>query len=110
MKTISVDRLRDLGISLVVPTNESRTSRADAEEVAAREMGSRGALESVLADCQLTRPGISTTRTCWAVSLDPVGQTSFGPIGVPKKPATMAVALIDADSGELIRGFVSTKP
>jgi hypothetical protein len=110
LRTISPERLAEFGVALTIPTNPGRIARSDAQAKATSEMGARGALESTLADCKVTLGATEAVRTCWIITLDPTGMTCVGPVRAPKIAAKMAFALIDAESGELIRGYVSSKP
>ena len=110
LRSISAERMAEFGVVLTIQTNRGRIERTDAQARATQKMGARGALESTLADCKVTLGATDALRTCWVVSLDPAGMTSIGPVRAPKIAAKMAFALIDADSGELIRAYVSSKP
>jgi hypothetical protein len=74
-------------------------------------MNAGGVLESVLANCRFGDPtAVLYDGPCWVVSLSPAGHYSNGPPGSPRIAATYVVALIDPQSGELIRGFEGSGP
>jgi hypothetical protein len=91
-------------------------------------MNAHGVRESILANCRFgdalptpqpdaVSPGggrVDTAVTydgpCWVVSLSTAGHYSNGPPGSSRLAATYVLALIDPQSGRLIRGFEGSGP
>jgi hypothetical protein len=79
----------------------------------AKEIGSRGlsghhALEAVLAQCELTVARTLFDGPCYAVAVDPSGDETSGPPGSPLHRFTWSFAIVDARSGDFVRGFEGT--
>jgi hypothetical protein len=120
--------LQEIGLTISATTSHSAISRALAEAHAMRAMNARGVRESVLANCHFgdalptpqpnaVLPGggrVDTAVTydgpCWVVSLATAGHYSNGPPGSARIAATYVLALIDPQSGQLIRGFEGSGP
>jgi hypothetical protein len=130
VRLASVDprTLQEIGLTISPTTSHPAISEADAEARASTAMNARGVRESVLANCRFgaalptpqpdaVSPGggrvdtaVSYDGSCWVVSLAPAGHYSNGPPGAARIAATYLLALIDPQSGELIRGFEGSGP
>jgi hypothetical protein len=120
--------LEEIGLTVSATTNHSTISKALAEARASTATNARGVRESVLANCHFgdavptpqpdaVSPGggrVDTAATydgsCWVVSLATAGHYSNGPPGSARIAATYVLALIDPQSGQLIRGFEGSGP
>lgn len=67
--------------------------------------GQRRVLETHYAHCVDTESPALLNQDCWAVSLDPSGLVSNGPVGATPQTATFLLAFIDPASGKLIEAF-----
>ena len=120
--------LREIGLTISPTASHAAISKARAEARASTAMNARGVRESVLANCRFgaalptpqpdaVSPGggrVDAADTydgpCWVVSLSPAGHYSNGPPGSPRIASTYVLALVDPQSGELIRGFEGSGP
>jgi hypothetical protein len=120
--------LQEIGLTIAPTASRSAISKTHAETRASTAMNARGVRESVLASCHLgdalpapqpdaVSPGGGRGDTattfdgpCWVVSLATAGHYSNGPPGSARTAATYVLALIDPQSGELIRGFEGSGP
>jgi hypothetical protein len=120
--------LQEIGLRISPTASHSTISQTVAEARASRAMNARGVRESVLASCHFgdalptpqpnaVSPGggrVDTAVTyggpCWVVSLATAGDYSNGPPGSARMAATYVLALIDPQTGQLIRGFEGSGP
>jgi hypothetical protein len=120
--------LQEIGLTISPTASHSTISKALVEARASTAMNARGVRESVLANCHFgdalptpqpdaVSPGggrvdsaVTYDGPCWVVSLSTAGHYSNGPIGSAPIAATYVLALIDPQSGQLIRGFEGSGP
>ena len=111
LATVDPADLKEWGVSLSPPTRLAAVSKSSAERDALVQASSSTVLESTLTDCAYAR---EAPRTCWVVSVDPDSQESIGAVGPPgsnpHQKYTVTVVLIDAQTGEFLRGFRSARP
>jgi hypothetical protein len=111
LTSIDPRTLQEIGLTISPTASHSTISKARAEARASAAVNARGVRESVLANCRF---GAATAAAydgpCWVVSLLPAGDYSNGPPGSPRIAATYVLALVDPQSGELIRGFEGSGP
>ena len=86
-------------------TAQPAISRSTAEAVASKNMGSDRVLETVLAQCRTLESYPLINQPCYVVALDPSGHESSGPFGAPSQKMTYSFVLVDAATGEFLRGF-----
>jgi hypothetical protein len=128
LASIDPRTLQEIGLTISPTVSHSVISEAGAETRATTAMNARGVRESVLANCHFgdalptpqpdaVSPGggrVDTAVTydgpCRVVSLATTGHYSNGPPGSPRIAATYVLALIDPQSGQLIRGFEGSGP
>lgn len=128
LASIDPRTLQEIGLSISPTASHSAISKTRAETGATTAMNARGVRESVLANCHFgdalptpqpdaVSPGggrVDTAVTydgpCWVVSLATAGHYSNGPPGSARIAATYVLALIDPQSGQLIRGFEGSGP
>jgi hypothetical protein len=128
LASIDPRTLQEIGLTISPTVSHSAISEAGAEARASTAMNARGVRESVLANCRFgdavptsqpdaVSPGggrVDTAATydgpCWIVSLATAGHYSNGPPGTARVAATYVLALIDPQSGQLIRGFEGSGP
>jgi hypothetical protein len=128
LASIDPRTLQEIGLKISPTVSHSAISETGAEARASTAMNARGVRESILANCRFgdalptpqpdaVSPGggrVDTAVTydgpCWVVSLATTGHYSNGPPGSPRIAATYVLALIDPQSGQLIRGFEGSGP
>lgn len=128
LNSIDPRTLKEIGLTISATSSHSTISQATAESHAETALDAQGVLESVLANChfgdalptphpEAVSPGgahVSNAVTydgpCWVVSLSTAGHYSDGPPGSARIAATYVLALIDPQSGQLIRGFEGSGP
>jgi hypothetical protein len=126
--TIDPRTLKEIGLTISATSSRSAISKATAETRAETALNARGVRESVLAQChfgdalptpdpQAVSPAggrvsdaVTYDGPCWVVSLSTAGVYSNGPPGSAPIAATYVLALIDPQSGQLIRGFEGSGP
>src|SRR5919197_3704730 len=120
--------LTEIGLTISSTSSRSGISKATAEARAENALNARGVRESVLANCQFgdafptphpeavspaggrVNDAVTYDRPCWVLSLATAGVYSDGPPGSAHVAATYVLALIDPQSGQLIRGFEGSGP
>lgn len=120
--------LKEIGLTISSTSTRSAISKVTAETRAENALDVRGVRESVLAHChfgdalptphpEAVSPGggrvsdaVTYDGPCWVVSLATAGVSSNGPPGSAPIAATYVLALIDPQSGQLIRGFEGSGP
>jgi hypothetical protein len=126
--TIDPRTLKEIGLTISSTSSPSAISKATAESRAKTALNARGVRESVLAHCdfgdalptphpEAVSPGggrvadaVTYDGPCWVVSLSTAGVYSNGPPGSAPIAATYVLALVDPQSGQLIRGFEGSGP
>lgn len=120
--------LKEIGLTISATSSRSAISKGTAESRAEEALNAQRVRESVLANCHFgdalptpppdaVSPGggrVDSAATydgpCWVVSFATTGHYSNGPPGSPRIAATYVLALIDPQSGQLIRGFEGSGP
>jgi hypothetical protein len=106
VRGVSAERLSQSGIVMFnpFPWDPPQISQSQAEQIASKQASGGTVLQSVLAEVFLTNPSTTKPRLCWVVSLPGSLVVSNGPPGSRQQTANWYVILIDAHSGEFVKG------
>jgi hypothetical protein len=99
---VTAARLSELGIDLHETAARPGRAQAQIVTIARDRLGGRTVREARFADCDVANIEPQIHRPCWALSVDPTGFTSHGPIGSKRLTARYVVALFDDASGEFL--------
>ncbi len=103
---VSAERLSQSGIVMLnpFPWDPPQITKSQAEQLALKQAPGGTILQTVLAEVVLTNPSSTKPRLCWVMSMPGSLIMSNGPAGSPQRTANWYIILIDAHSGEFVRG------